>query len=121
MNLPDIYYTRVVFEIDKNNQDCIYDINNFKKNLDIIFFEKHIEKESSICGTSEKHTKYMSKPYDVSYSDDFLRIKIRFYNTKNDKWTFEELNNFIKTSVKISSEFVNTDYMRAFIQLELEL
>ena len=110
MNLPDIYYTRVVFELDKNNQDSLDGINNFQKNLDIIFFEKHnfIEKESSICGTCEnqKDTKYVSKPYDASYSRDFLRINIRFYNTTNDKWTFEELNNFIKTSVTFSSEIV---------------
>ena len=123
MNLPDIYYTRVVFELDKNNQDSTNDIDNLKKNLDIIFFEKHnfVEKGSSICGTNNERHKCVSKPYDGSYSDDFLRINIRFYNTINEKWTFEELNNFIKTSIKFSSEIVNTDYMRAFIELELEV
>lgn len=118
MILPDIYSTRVVFQFDKSVY-YIDEIDKFKKNLDNIFCNLN-EKRNDICGTFETRIKYISKPYDMSFSDEFLTIKIRFYNAVNDKWTFEELNNFIKTYVKISSEYINTDYIRTFIELEFE-
>lgn len=114
MILPDIYSTRVVFQFDKSVYN-IDEVDKFKKIIDNIFCNLN-EKRNDICGTNETRTKYISS----RYSDEFLTIKIRFYNAVNDKWTFEELNTFIKTYIKISSEYINTDYIRTFIELEFE-
>lgn len=126
MNLPDIYYTRVVFELEQSNQDNhIEFLESYKMliknkcNLN----EKCFQNDNLICGTGNRDFKCISNPYDFSYSGEtgnYLIIQLRFYNGINEKWTFEELNNFIKTFVKISSEYINTDYMRTFIELELE-
>jgi hypothetical protein len=135
MNLPDIYYIRVVFELDntmQENQECIdkfiESYNSIIKNKCNLNEKCFTKNDIDICGTGENlNYKYVSNPYELNYKHpldpsyyDNIRIQLRFYNGMNEKWTFEELNTFIKTFVKISSEYINTDYMRTFIELELE-
>lgn len=127
--IPDVYYTRVVFELEQSNQDNQECIDKFIESYDMLIKnkcnlnKKYFQNDYNICGTTNQDLKCISNPYDTSYSGEtgnYIRIQIRFYNTINEKWTFEELNNFIKMFVKISSEYINTDYMRSFIELELE-
>jgi hypothetical protein len=128
MNVPDIYYTRVVFELEQSNQNNQECINKFLESYKMLIKnkcnlnEKYFQNENVICGTGNRDFKYISDPY-YSYSGEagnYIRVQLRFYNGMDEKWSFEELNNFIKTFVKISSEYINTDYMRTFIELELE-
>lgn len=121
--VPDIYYTRVVFELEQECIDKFIESYNTLIKNKCNLNKKCFQNENVICGTGNRDFKYISDPYDISYSDEtdnYLRIQLRFYNAINEKWTFEELNNFIKTFIKISSEYINIDYMRTFIELELE-
>lgn len=128
MNVPDIYYTRVIFELEQSNQNNQECINKFLECYNILIKNKcnlneNFRNDYEICGTGNRDLKCISNPYDFSYSGEtgnYLIIQLRFYNGINEKWSFEELNNFIKTFVKISSKYINTDYMRTFIELELE-
>jgi hypothetical protein len=131
LSVPDIYHTRVVFELDKDTQhSSAYEefIKNYKNIIKKYcgLKESYFEKNSGICGCeNDSGSKYVSNSYQRDISElcdgNFLRIVIRFYNTTDDKWSFDELNSFIKLFNEYSSEFVDTDYMKSFIQLELEI
>lgn len=114
--IPDIYQTRVKFELDEENggidddiitediiKDVLYECFNSK---DLIY------KGGIFCSTgfSRVHRK-TSMMYGL-----YGKLYIRFYNGDKEKWTFEDLNTFIDKFIELKL----FDYdVRAFISLEV--
>jgi hypothetical protein len=134
--IPDNYYIRVIFKINIDCKDTDTDTVDFANGcLQNNFFDGILTKLSlskinyhtttGICGCEQFDNKYFIKPYWI-ISDKSIKISIRFYNTYNEKWTFEELNIFMKLFEEIaedsidSIDSIDTIEFTKFIELQLE-
>jgi hypothetical protein len=114
--IPDIYQTRVNFELDEENgsmDDNILTRDTIKDVLYECFNSKDLIYEGgTLCSTG--------------YSSDFRKTSmmyglygklcIRFYNGDKEKWTFEDLNTFIDKFIELKL----FDYdIRDYISLEV--
>lgn len=109
MNVPDKYYIRIKFSYRETDNDLDNFINS---NFDICVIlnkiglnvENFNSRNSGICGCVDYKCKSVSKMYTRIEGDTTI-VWFRFYNNPNDKWTFEELDNFIKEFKNLENNY----------------
>jgi hypothetical protein len=136
MNIPDTHYVRLIFRIDPYVTKPYTDIwNALKKECEYNNANEEIVKEwlsmcktEAVCNLSYLHCSeggignFKSKqirfrPFysDISgFKDNYIIFDVQ--NSKEEKWTLDELDDLVYGFVKYSTEYVIKDCIQGSIE-----